>query len=253
MSRLERYPDGSQAAAACGRQILEWLDQAIAERGQAALAISGGSSPRSMFEMFARTRFRWDKVHLFWVDERAVPPTDSQSNFKLADDAWLELADDAWLELADDAWLEPARFPGSNVHRIEAELPAPTAAARYSAVLTEFFKLGAGQMPRFDAIHRGMGPDAHTASLFPGEPLIEDRSGLAAAVWVEKFKQWRVTLLPGVLEAARHTAMLVTGADKAQALSAVLSGPYDPMRYPAQIAMGKPDAVRWFVDAAAAA
>jgi 6-phosphogluconolactonase len=237
MSRLERYPDGSQAAAACGRQILEWLDQAIAERGQASLAISGGSSPRSMFEMFARTRFRWDQVHLFWVDERAVPPTDSQSNFKLA----------------DDAWLEPARFPGSNVHRIEAELPAPTAAARYSVALTEFFKLEAGQMPRFDAIHRGMGPDAHTASLFPGEPLIEDRSGLAAAVWVEKFKQWRVTLLPGVLEAARHTAMLVTGADKAQALSAVLSGPYDPMRYPAQIAMGKPDAVRWFVDAAAAA
>jgi 6-phosphogluconolactonase len=236
MSRLERYPDGSEAAVACGNQILEWLRDAAAERGQAALAISGGSSPRTMFEMFARTGFRWDQVHLFWVDERGVPPADAQSNFKLA----------------GDAWLEPARFPRAHVHRIEAELPAPTAAVRYSAALTTFFKLAPGEMPRFDAIHRGMGPDAHTASLFPGEPLIEDRSGLAAAVWVEKFKQWRITLLPGVLEAARHTAMLVTGADKSQALAAVLTGPYDPMRYPAQIATREPDAVRWFVDAAAA-
>lgn len=237
MSRLERYADGSQAAAACGRQILEWLDQAIAERGRAALAISGGSSPRTMFEMFARTRFRWDQVHLFWVDERAVPPTDAQSNFKLA----------------DDGWLASARFPRSNVHRIEAGLPAQTAAARYSAALMKYFNLAPGEMPRFDAIHRGMGPDAHTASLFPGEPLIEDRSGLVAALWVKKFKQWRITLLPGVLEAARHTAMLVTGADKAQALAAVLSEPYDPTRYPAQIATKKQDPAVWFVDAAAAA
>jgi 6-phosphogluconolactonase len=236
MNRIERYADGSQAAAACGRQILEWLDHAIAERGRAVLAISGGSSPRSMFEMFARTRFRWDQVHLFWVDERAVPPDDAQSNFKLAEDAWLALA----------------QFPRANIHRMEGELPAQTAAARYSAALIQFFKLAPGEMPRFDAIHRGMGPDAHTASLFPGEPPIEDRSGLAAAVWVEKFKQWRITLLPGVLEAARHTAMLVTGADKAQALAAVLSAPYDPMRYPAQIATGKQDPAVWFVDGAAA-
>ena len=237
MSRLERYPDGPQAAAACGAQILEWLDHAIAEQGQATLAISGGSSPRSIFEMFARTKFGWDQVHLFWMDERGVPPDDSQSNFKLA----------------DDAWLAPAQFPRANVHRIEGELPAQTAAQRYAAALMKFFKLAAGEMPRFDAIHRGMGPDAHTASLFPGEPLIEDRSGLAAAVWVEKFKQWRITLLPGVLEAARHTAMLVTGADKARALAAVLSAPYNPLEYPAQIATRKQDPAVWFVDAAAAA
>jgi 6-phosphogluconolactonase/glucosamine-6-phosphate isomerase/deaminase len=86
--------------------------------------------------------------------------------------------------------------------------------------------------------------------LFPGEPLIEDRSGIAAAVWVEKFKQWRITLLPGVLLAARHTALLVAGADKTAALRSVLSGPLDPLRYPAQIASG-PGTV-WFVDTAAA-
>jgi 6-phosphogluconolactonase len=236
MRRVERYPDGPHAAVACGKQVLEWLRAAIAEQGQATLAISGGSSPRPMFEMFARTEFRWDQVHLFWVDERGVPPADPQSNFKLA----------------DDAWLAPGRFPRSNVHRIEAELPAQTAAERYSADLMKFFGLAQGEMPRFDVIHRGMGPDAHTASLFPGEPLIEDRSGLAAAVWVEKFKQWRITLLPGVLEAARHSAMLVTGADKAQALSAVLSAPYNPVEHPAQIATRKLDPAVWFVDAAAA-
>jgi 6-phosphogluconolactonase len=237
MSRLLRFPDAAEAAQACGRQTLEWLDGAIAEQGQATLAVSGGSSPRPMFEMFARTKFPWDQVHLFWVDERAVPPTDPQSNFKLA----------------DDVWLGPAQFPRSNVHRIEAELGAQAAAERYTAALRKFFKLASGEMPRFDAIHRGMGPDAHTASLFPAEPLIEDRSGLAAAVWVEKLKQWRITLLPGVLEAARHTAMLVTGADKAQPLAAVLSAPYDPMQHPAQIATRKPDPAVWFVDAAAAA
>jgi 6-phosphogluconolactonase len=237
MRRVERYPDGPHAAEACGKQVLEWLRAAIAEQGQATLAISGGSSPRPMFEMFARTGFRWEKVHLFWVDERGVPPADPQSNFKLA----------------DDTWLAPGRFPRSNVHRIEAELSAQTAAERYSAALMKFFGLAPGEMPRFDVIHRGMGPDAHTASLLPGEPLIEDRSGVAAAVWVEKFKQWRITLLPGVLEAARHTAMLVTGADKAQALSAVLSAPYNPMEHPAQIATRKLDPAVWFVDAAAAA
>jgi len=104
-------------------------------------------------------------------------------------------------------------------------------------------------MPRFDVVHRGMGPDAHTASLFPGEPLIEDRSGIAAAVWVEKFQQWRITLLPGVLLAARHTALLVTGGDKTAALRSVLHQPFDPLHYPAQIASG-PGAV-WFVDVAA--
>ena len=228
------FADAEAAAAACARQILDWLREALQNRGLASLAISGGSSPRKMFEIFARTRFEWDRVHLFWVDERAVPPSDAQSNFKFA----------------QDAWLRPGKFPAPNIHRVLAELDPAEAAARYTQDIQQFFGLASAELPRFDVVHRGMGPDAHTASLFPGEPLIEDRSGIAAAVWVEKFKQWRITLLPGVLLAARHTALLVAGADKTAALRSVRSEPFDPLRYPAQIASGH-DAV-WFVDTAAA-
>lgn len=230
---VRQFADASAAAEACARQILDWLREALDSRGLASLAISGGSSPRRMFEIFARTAFDWERVHLFWVDERAVPPWDQQSNFKFA----------------KDAWLKPGNFPAPNIHRVLAELNPAEAAARYTEDIQGFFGLASGAMPRFDVVHRGMGPDAHTASLFPGEPLIEDRSGIAAAVWVEKFQQWRITLLPGVLLAARHTALLVTGGDKTAALRSVLHQPFDPLHYPAQIASG-PGAV-WFVDVAA--
>jgi 6-phosphogluconolactonase len=107
-------------------------------------------------------------------------------------------------------------------------------------------------MPHFDLVHRGMGPDAHTASLFPGEPLIDDRERIAAAVFVPKFNQWRVTLLPGALLAARHTVFLVAGEDKAEAVRAVFHEEYDPKKYPAQIASHHGRGVTWFLDESAA-
>lgn len=231
---VREYPDAAAAIDACAEQILAWMREAIEGKGQAALAISGGSSPRKMFEKFARTQFDWNHVHLFWVDERGVPPTDSQSNYKLT----------------HDSWLGPGKFPSANIHRIHAELDPAVAAEGYVKDIQRVFALVPGELPRFDVIHRGMGPDAHTASLFPGEPLIENRAGIAAAVWVEKFQQWRITLLPGVLMAARHTAMLVTGADKTAALRSVLHAPFDPLQYPAQLASS--DGAVWFADAAAA-
>jgi 6-phosphogluconolactonase len=231
---VRQFADAEAAATACALQILDWLREALESRGLASFAISGGSSPRRMFEIFARTRFEWERVHLFWVDERAVPPSDAQSNFKFA----------------QDAWLRPGNFPAPNIHRVLAELDPADAASRYVKDIQQFFGLVSGELPHFDVMHRGMGPDAHTASLFPGEALIEDRSGITAAVWVEKFKQWRITLLPGVLIAAHHTALLVAGSDKTAALRSVLNQPFDPLHYPAQIASG--DGTVWFVDTAAA-
>ncbi|HEY1753868.1 MAG TPA: 6-phosphogluconolactonase [Bryobacteraceae bacterium] len=230
---LHRFADAPAAAGGCAARILELLRSTLQERGEATLAISGGTSPKLMFGIFARAGFGWEKVHLFFVDERVVPPTDPQSNFKLANDTWLSLRDS----------------PSPHVHRVQTELGAEEAARDYQAEIRRHFKLQNGELPRFDVIHRGMGPDSHTASLFPGEPLIKNRTGVAAAVWVEKMNQWRVSFLPGVLEAAHHTALLVTGVDKAPALKAVLQGAYDPLAHPSQIAR---DSSEWFVDKAAA-
>ena len=126
------------------------------------------------------------------------------------------------------------------------------AADAYAQDIREFFSLKPGEIPHFDIIHRGMGPDAHTASLFPGDPHIEDRDGIAAAVYVEKKQQWRVTLLPGPLMAAKHTIFLVTGEDKAPAVKSVIDEPYDPMKYPAQMSTHHGRGVSWFLDTPAA-
>lgn len=229
MSDLHTFPDARNAAEQCAAHILQYLDQSP----RSTFAISGGSSPKPMFEAFAKASFDWSRVQLFWVDDRCVAPTDSESNFKLA----------------NDAWLAPSKFPEANIHRIQTERDPEDAAEVYAEELTLVFGEG---IPKFDVIHRGMGPDAHTASLFPGEPLIDDRTGLAAAVYVEKLKSHRVTLLPGVLLAAKRTVMLVVGADKAQPLAEVLYGPHDPKQFPCQLAERDGADVVWYLDQGAA-
>lgn len=165
-----------------------------------------------------------------------MPPTDPQSNFLLA----------------EQHFIGPAHFLRGNAHRIRAELQPDEAAKQYAEEIRAFFELENGELPHFDVVHRGVGPDAHTASLFPGEPLIDDRDNLVAPVYVEKFEQWRITLLPGVLLAARRTVMLITGEDKAEAVRAIFDEPYDPKKYPAQMSVHHGRSVTWFLDEAAA-
>jgi 6-phosphogluconolactonase len=230
------FPDARAAAAACAQHILKLLEEAIAANGKASLAISGGSSPRPMFEEMANSRLPWKNVHLFWVDERVVPPEDPQSNYKMA----------------RECFIGPSRFPSSNLHRIQAELGSEEAAKRYDSELRDFFGLAPAGCPHFDVIHRGMGADAHTASLFPGEPLIEDHENLVAAVYAQRMRQWRITLLTRTLLAARQTVMLVTGEDKADALHSVLYQAYNPIMYPAQLGLQDGRRLTWFLDEAAA-
>ncbi len=232
---MHPYPDLGTAAQACCDYILAALSAARALRGAASLAVSGGSTPKALFEAMAAQAFDWTGVHLFFVDERCVPPDNDLSNYRLA----------------RQYLLDAVKFPEGQVHRIAGELEPAEAAARYVGEIEAFFKTNE---PRFDVIQHGMGDDAHTASLFPGEPLIQDTEHIAAAVYSREKEQWRVTLLPRVLRKARHSAFLVAGADKAIALKDVLSGVADPMRYPAQIA-ATPDGDReiaWFVDEEAA-
>jgi 6-phosphogluconolactonase len=234
--QLRILASGPEAARDCSGFILETLTNALATAPQATLAISGGSTPKLLFAELARAAFNWSNVHIFWVDERCVPPTDSQSNFKLA----------------NDTLLQPAQIPAPNIHRVYGELAPAEGASRYLADIKAFFALPDGKVPAFDVLHRGIGPDAHTASLFPGEPLIADRAGIAAHVWVEKMKMDRVTLLPAVLLAAKHTVLQVSGDEKAEAVRQVLKEPEDFFRYPCQIASRDGQAV-WFLDCAAAA
>jgi len=234
--RWHKLLDANATAEAGAHHIIGLLDEVLAGNEFATLAVSGGSTPKLMFQKMAATKFAWDKVHIFWVDERCVPPTDDASNFKLA----------------DDYLIRGAHIPQRNLHRVHGELSPSVAADRYAREVRNFFGLEEGEMPRFDVVHRGMGPDAHTASLFPGDPMIEDREGIAAAVYVEKFHSWRVTLLPGALLAAKHTVFVVAGDDKAEAVRAVFKEEYDPKKYPAQIASHHGRGVTWFLDEAAA-
>jgi 6-phosphogluconolactonase len=230
------FEDPPATAEACAQYILGILKETLATRDYATLAVSGGTTPKLLFEHMVAAKFKWDGVHLFWVDERPVPPDDERSNFKLA----------------QDALIGPAGIPKQQVHCIRAELHPAAAVEMYVDEIRSFFKLVPTELPRFDVIQRGMGPDAHTASLFPAEPLISDRQKIAAAVYVEKMSQWRITLLPGVLVAAHHTAVLVTGEDKANAVRSVFEEPFDPMKYPAQIGMRDGKDVEWFLDRGAA-
>jgi 6-phosphogluconolactonase len=232
---MHPYADDHEAAQACCDYILAALAAAKALRKKASLAVSGGSTPKLLFQAMAAQSFDWTGVHWFFVDERCVPPADSQSNYRLANENFLQLT----------------KFPMEQVHRVSGEIDPQLAAKQYAEDVEKFFGGGA---VRFDVMQHGMGPDAHTASLFPGEPLIHDMSSVTAAVYNQNMKQWRVTLMPKVIQAARHTAFLVCGADKSEAIVNVLTGQHDPMQYPAQIA-ALPNGDReiaWFVDDLAA-
>ena len=228
---IYRFPTAEAAAIACGDRILELLDGARRQRGIATMAVSGGSTPRLMFQSMASRNFDWSSIELFWVDERMVPPTDSESNYRMT----------------REALLDAITIPASRIHRIAGEMAPERAAAACIEEIRQVFGLSpdSSELPLFDVIQRGMGPDMHTASLFPGEPLILNQTDIAAAVWVPKMGQHRVTLLPGVLERARQTLCLVSGADKAVGLRSVLREPPNTLQRPAQIAS---DSMAWYVD-----
>ncbi len=232
MPEILTFDSPTAAAQACGASILTRMEAARRERGVATLAVSGGNTPRLMFEWMARQAFDWSRIQLFQVDERCVPPDSEQSNYRMM----------------RESLLETARIPARQIHRVQTELTPEEAARIYVEEIRAILKPAPGELPLFDVIQLGMGPDGHTASLFPGEALVEDREGVAAAVWVEKFKQHRVTLLPGVLRRARQTLCLVTGLDKAEALEAVLRGPLDATHLPVQLIA--PQAV-WYIDGSA--
>jgi 6-phosphogluconolactonase len=226
-----------EAAAA---EVVNAANRAVTERGRFTIALSGGSTPKSLFTLLAtnaRTSLPWERMFFFWGDERHVPPTDPDSNY----------------HMADESMLSKVPVAAGNVFRMPAELPdAATVAEVYEQTLRKFFSLGPGQFPRFDLILLGMGPDGHTASLFPGTAALQEQSRLIIANWVEKLKGSRLTFTLPVLNAARCVAFVVSGMDKAPALREVLQGDAPGEQYPAKLVRPSDGKLIWFVDRAAA-
>jgi len=226
--------------AAAAEEVVRAANHAVAERGRFTIALSGGSTPRNLFNLLAtnaRTVLPWDRMFFFWGDERHVPPTDPDSNYRMA----------------DEALLSKVPVPAGNVFRIAAEnADAAAAAESYEKTLQEFFALAPGQFPVFDLILLGMGPDGHTASLFPCTAGLQEKSRLVIANWVEKFKTSRITLTLPVLNAARCVTFLVSGTDKAPALHAVLESDAPVEQDPSKLVRPADGKLIWLVDRAAA-
>ncbi len=216
--------------------------EAIQARGRFIVALSGGSTPRRLYELLSNPPFRgqleWPFVEFFWGDERAVPPDHPDSNFRMAREAML-----AKLDLSD-----------SRVHRIEAERADRTEAARdYQAEIARICGASAeGEPPRLDLVLLGMGPDAHTASLFPSTEALKEKERWVVANFVPKLAAERLTLTPVILNRAANVIFLVAGDDKADALAEVLEGPPDPERLPTQLIRPESGKLLWLVDRTAA-
>jgi 6-phosphogluconolactonase len=237
------YADGEALARAMAEQLLAAAQEAVASRGIARIAISGGNTPKRTFEMLADPAatevgvFPWDKTDLFWVDERCVPPDDKDSNYRMTRLALLEK-----VPLAAD-----------HVFRIEGELDPELAAARYESAIRTRFRLEGAQLPTFDLVALGMGPDGHTASLFPHTAGIHELTRIAIANHVPQKETWRVTLTSPVINQGRKVVFLIGGTDKAEVLSNVLGNKYDPETWPSQVIQPKSGQLLMLLDKAAAA
>ena len=226
--------------AAAAEEVVRLANDAVGARGRFTIALSGGSTPKSLYNLLAtnaRTTLPWDKMFFFWSDERHVPPTDPDSNYRMA----------------NETMLGKVPIPAGNVFRPAAENPDAEAVAKeYESTLKKFFQPERGQFPKFDLILLGMGPDGHTASLFPGTAGVQEKSRLVIANWVEKLKTYRLSFTFPVLNAARCVAFLVSGTDKAPVLKGVLEGSSSGESYPAALVNPADGKLIWFLDRAAA-
>ena len=236
-------PDAAALAVRAARHFVEVAEQAAVARGRARIAISGGSTPKAAFGLLAdagqpwRTRMPWEKLEIFWVDERCVPPDHAESNYRMT----------------REALLDHVPLTAAQIHRMEGELEPEVAAARYEAELRNSFRLEGAETPRFDLIALGMGPDGHTASLFPHTEALNETARLVTANHVPQMNTWRITLTWPVINQGASVFFLIGGADKAQILNEVMTGPRDTERLPSQLIRPASGILTLILDNAAAA
>jgi 6-phosphogluconolactonase len=231
-------PGAAELAQEAARRFAEMAEAFTNDAGRFTVALSGGSTPKALFQILAEKPFAdtlpWDSIYFFWGDERCVPPNHTESNYRMA----------------DETLLSKVPIPRENIYRIPAEDEDQTrAASSYSETLRKFFD---GEPPTLDLVFLGMGADGHTASLFPHTTALRAGARIAVANYVEKFQSWRITLTADSINRARNISFLVAGADKAPALKEVIEGPRNPELYPSQLIEPSQGSLLWMVDEAAA-
>ena len=222
-------------------QFIASANAAIVRSGRFTVALSGGSTPKALYSLLASpayiVRIDWSRTHLFWGDERCVPPDHPESNFRMV----------------REALLTKINLPTQTIHRMIGEIEADHAAMAYEAALQRFFGLTEGELPRFDLIFLGLGEDGHTASLFPGSAALDEGKHLVATTYVEKLKAHRLTLTLPVINAAAQVTFLVAGQSKSAVVKEILGSDSHLCSYPATKVNPTDGWLTWLITADAAA
>ena len=230
--------DTPELLARAAAHFFVTLAQTATQQHPFSVALSGGQTPRRVYELLATDEFKdqikWELVHIFFGDERPVPPDDAASNYGMA----------------HAALLSKVPIPDSHIHPMAGEGDLPANARKYESELRSHFP--SLSWPRFDLVLLGMGEDGHTASLFPGTAALEEKTAWVVANWVAQLNEYRITLTAPAINAAANILFLVSGEKKASRLKEVLSGPLQPEKLPAQLIKPSNGSLTWMVDAAAA-
>jgi 6-phosphogluconolactonase len=237
MTNIRVAPDVAALARQAADTIQDVASTAISQAGRFSIALSGGSTPKTLFELLAaeyKQKIDWSNSHIFWSDERCVPPDDADSNYKMA----------------RETLLDHISLPASNIYRIKGELDPAEGASQYEQTLHTYFH---DQLPRFDIILLGMGDDGHTASLFPGTEALNERQRWVIPNHVATVKQtWRITFTVPVINNAANVMFLIAGTGKAARLKQVIQGAYTLNELPSQLIKPTNGNLIWAVDHAAA-
>jgi 6-phosphogluconolactonase len=238
---IEILPDATAIMRRAAEEFVKSVNQSVAEKGSFTVALAGGSTPKSLYSLLAedsaiRSKIPWEKLHFFFGDERHAPPDSPESNFHMANEALFSMG-----------LVKP-----DQITRIKGEYAdTEKAALEYQQALRAYFRLKDGEYPRFDLVLLGMGDEGHTLSLFPGTKALHATNRIAVRNWIGKLFTERITITAPAANQANRVIFLVTRADKAPALKAVLEGPYEPEQLPAQLIQPVSGNLLWLVDQAA--
>ena len=242
-SQVRVFENSDALCTRAAEEFTRVASEVAATGGRFSLALAGGTTPKGLYALLAREdapfrgRIPWGRIHFFWGDERHVPPDHADSNYRMA----------------HETLLSRVPVPGGNLHRIRGENPDPArAAADYERTLVEFFRPVPPDRPRFDLVLLGIGPDGHTASLFPGTGAVHEFERLVTAVRVEALRSDRISLTPAVINNSARIIFLVSGSKKAEALRMILEGEAPPDLYPARAIRPTRGSLLWLVDRDAA-